>query len=138
MYYKKRNASGVFENANPEPFLIGVTTPRFTGIVRTEVEGKLLDIESDGQNNKEFLEFVEGASLIRTFVRFPNIDKLPPIAVSLAELTIKADTNLMGASMHYEPPVEMLSILADENKEERLDEFGFRLSLNPANSATPL
>ena len=136
LYYKKRNASGVFEDATPEPFLIGTTTPRFHNITRTEVEGKLLAKETATPDDKTFLEFVEGASLVRTFVKFPHLDNLASISVSLAELVIFADTNFMGGQQHYDPPVEMLAVLADENKEEKLDEFGFRLPLDPTNSST--
>ena len=131
LHYQKKDTAGVFETAAPEPFLISSSTPRFHSVERTELEGKLLDIEWNQPDDRTLLEFVQAGNLIQNYVRFPYIENLGAIGVSRAELVLNVDTTYLGSKDQFEPPVEILAILANENKEEQLDGEGFRIPIDP-------
>ena len=135
LHYQKKDSSGVFEAASPEPFLISSSTPRFHSISRTDINDKLLTTEWNQPDDRTFVEFVQGGGLIQNFIQFPYVEDLGTIGVSRAQLIVKIDTSFWGSEGRYTPPTELLAVLADENKGELLDADGFRQPISSQSSS---
>ncbi|MEL6250521.1 MAG: DUF4270 family protein [Bacteroidota bacterium] len=124
MYYKKRE-SGSLTVQTPEPFLVTTSTPRFTGMQRTNTEGRLVQQVINQDELKDILELNQAGAFIKNFVRFPHVDEMDLVAVSRAELLLSVDTTLLGSTGAFLPPAQIAPILADADGNEELDENGF-------------
>lgn len=124
MYYQKRE-SGLFTVQTPEPFLVTTSTPRFTGIKRSDTEGKLVEVAVEREDFKNQLELNQAGAFIKNFVKFPHVSEMDLVAVSRAELILSVDTTLFGSTGAFLPPAQIAPILADADGNEVLDENGF-------------
>lgn len=122
-YQKIEGANLVVQN--PEPLIITSSTARYTGITRTETEGKLLTAGTTRPELVDQLEFIQAGAFVKNYLKFPNLDKMPLVVVSRAELVLSVDTTLTGSNQIFSPPAQIAPTLSGPDKVEVLDEFGF-------------
>jgi len=124
LYYQKKDTNGVFQKAEPQPFIVANSSPRYTALERLDWENRLLGQYLNDPDTSTFYEFVQGGTELRTFVRFPNVDNFPPAAISQAQLTLKVATEFLGTEDRFEPPFELILVYAEANGDLRTTEAG--------------
>ncbi|MEL6843115.1 MAG: DUF4270 family protein [Bacteroidota bacterium] len=128
-YHVRDSASGSFVPADePEPFRILGITPRFTQIVRTELdEDRLLGKFLSSPDDNEEYEFVQAGALIKSFIQFPEIKDLEGVAIQRAVLILKVDETWLGSDRRYTPPRTLNIAFADKTGNELITDEGISL-----------
>ncbi|MCB0853130.1 MAG: DUF4270 family protein [Bacteroidetes bacterium] len=116
-YYQKRDsASGPF-TAKMEPFLISLSTPRFHNFKCKNFNEKIISQYLTQPDQSTFYEVIQGGGIIN-YVKLPYIKNLGEVLISKAELLLYVETKFLGSNNRFQPPIELESIFADENKQE--------------------
>jgi hypothetical protein len=117
LYYQQRDsAGGAFVN-KVEPFLVSLSTPKFHSFERKNLDEKVLAKYLSRPDDNNFYEFVQGAGLTN-YVRIPHITNLGEVLVSRADLVLYVETDFLGSTNRFLPPIELETIFADANKRE--------------------
>ncbi|MEL6672982.1 MAG: DUF4270 family protein [Bacteroidota bacterium] len=136
LYYREKDSTGTFvASEEPEPFLINSTTPRYTQIEKTEFEDKLIAFEFPDPDVANQFEFIQAGTSLRNFVKLPHIQDFDTVAVSQALLNLKLDPQYMGSNQRFNPPIELIAVLADETGGLQRDENGALVAVEPGNSS---
>jgi hypothetical protein len=133
LYYRQREANSTAFQAKVEPFVIGSSTPRFHQMVRSEVEGILLEEAHSEPDTLTEWEFLQGVNLVQMYVEFPDLEGLGEVAISRAELVLPVGTQFFGGGNRFQPPGELLALLADADGSLVLSEGGDAQSIVDAN-----
>ena len=122
LHYKQREPGTQAFLSKIEPFLVSSSTPRFSYLERTDFSDSFLSQELPQPDSATQFEFLQGGLLINNYFKLPDLSSLGRVAISRAELILQVDPGTLGGSKQYNPPPQILPILADENGEEVLFE----------------
>lgn len=128
IYYQRR-VDGSFTPQDAEPFQVPSSFSRFTSIIRTDTDGKLISEILEREELKDQYEMLQAGAYIKNYVKFPNLKELGLVAVSRAELVLTVDTTLLGSTGAFVPPAQIEPFLVDENRDLLLDENGFPIEV---------
>ncbi len=132
LYYQKRDSAHLPFEAAVEPFIIVGVTPRFSQILRSDLDSKLLKMALPDPDTARQYEFIQSGALIKTRISFPHIAQ-EPIVIQRAELVLKVDPEWLGSDNRFSPPATLNVIAANADGTELvLDDGGFSLVTSPA------